>query len=61
MLTPLLAPTLALQAAVKVGDSLLDNADYFRALPTQDGKQVALSNFKGARRFLRCAARRAAA
>ena len=27
---------------------MLDNPDYFRALPTQDGTQLALSNFKGA-------------
>jgi hypothetical protein len=36
-------------AALKVGDSLLDFPDYFRALPTPDGTQVALSSFKGAR------------
>jgi hypothetical protein len=35
-------------AALKVGDSLLDFPDYFRALPKQDGSQLALSSFKGA-------------
>jgi hypothetical protein len=36
-------------AALKAGDNMADFPDYFRALPTQDGTQVALSNYKGAR------------
>ena len=35
-------------AALKAGDNMADFPDYFRALATQDGSQVALSNFKGA-------------
>lgn len=35
--------------ALKAGDNMADFPDYFRALPTQDGTQVALSNYKGAR------------
>ena len=35
-------------AVLKPGDNLADFPDYFRALPSETGTQVALSSFKGA-------------
>jgi len=46
--------------ALKAGDNMADFPDYFRALPTQDGTQVALSNYKGARACRQSGARASA-
>ena len=34
-------------AVLKPGDNMADFPDYFRALPSETGSQVALSSFKG--------------
>ena len=34
-------------AVLKPGDNMADFPDYFRALPSETGAQVALSSFKG--------------